>query len=159
MDYLKEIEQFLFSLSEQEKETANRIINDYLRQGKTARFVYLAFAQLNGRSVDKSRYLMFNQKFLQQIWRKYLWSIAEDLDGVLFNGWALGDDMRTIARWIDIEAYNQAERGFCESDRGYHEKYHYDVVNYLFQLLEKMKEVDIITLESLLNTILEKEEQ
>ena len=157
--YFKKIELFLLSLNEQEKDTANRIINDYLRQGKTARFVCLAFAQLKGRSVEKYRYLMFNQKFLQQIWKQYLWSVADDLDGVIFNGLASEDDLRAIARWIDIEAYKQAERGFCDIDKGNHDKYRYDVIKYLFNFLEKMNEVDVNTIENIINPYIEEEEK
>ncbi len=157
MDFQREIQKVFISISDSDKAIAYKILNDYQRQGKTPRFIYLAFLQLKGRSVEKYRYLMFNQKFLQQIWKQYLWSVADDLDGVLFNGWASKDDLRTIERWIDIEAYNRAERGFCESDRGNVEKYHSDVVDYLFQLLSKMNEVDVNTIERIINDSLRKE--
>ena len=157
MDFEKELQKYFSSLNWEERNNAGQILNDYLRQGKNLRFTYLAFCQLKGRSVLKYRFLMFNKSFQDEVQTKYLWSLAEDLDNVLFNGLASDEDLRAIQKWIDVDAYNRAERSFLKANRGNHENYRSSVLDYLFRLLDKMNDTSIDALESVITNILNKE--
>ena len=158
MRFEAELSQYAASLNDEEKQIAGDILNDYLYRGRSLRYVLLAFTQLKGRSILKYRYLMFNRQFQAEIWEKYLWSVAEDLDIVLFNEYVTENDLHTIQRWIDVDDYNRNERAFLKMDWGNDERYRYDVTKYLFDILKDISDIDVHTIENIINTALENEE-
>ena len=100
---------------------------------------------------------MFNRSFQDEVYAQYLWSLAEDLDHVLFNRVASEQDLRVIQKWIDVDAYNRNERGFQKANRGNLENYRSSVLYFLFRILEKMHDSDVNALENVINNILDKE--
>ena len=153
-----ELRQYAASLNDEEKQIAGNILNDYLYKGRSLRYVILAFYHLKGRSISKYRYLMFNREYQAEIWEKYLWSVAEDLDVVLFNNYIEEADLQTIQRWIDVDAYNRNEREFLKMDWGNDEKYRHDITNYLFAILKGLSDIEVNTIENIVNLSLNKEE-
>lgn len=74
-------------------------------------------------------------------------TIAEELEGILFNKDVCTEDWETISTIIDIEAYHRAERQFlteCDRDE---QKYKGNCIYYVFQLLQSNsdEEMKIIT--------------
>ena len=115
------------------------------------RFVWLAFQQLKGRSVSKYYYMMFSADYLHQIQGQYLWSIAEDLDNIIFNQIADDDDLQLISQYLDVEAYYCAERSALYQNRGNHEAYRNDVLQWLSETLTLLSPTDLSALESIVN--------
>lgn len=149
------LNRYAASLNDEEKQIAEKILNDYLCKGRTLRYAYLAFSHLKNRSIVKYRYLMFNREYQAEIWEKYLWSVAEDLDIVLFNQYVEKRDLCIIQKWIDVNAYNRVDRAFLKMDWGNEEKYRYDITKYLFDRLTELSEIDVITIENIINRSLE----
>ena len=74
-------------------------------------------------------------------------TIAEELEGILFNKDVCTEDWETISEIIDTEAYNRAERQFYqECDRDV-QKLKEDCTYYVLQLLQSKsdEEIKIIT--------------
>ena len=85
-----------------------------------------------------------------------LWSLAEDLDHILFN-LASEDNLREIRKWIDVDAYNRVERSLMKVNYGNLENYRHAVLHYLYRLLEKMNDIDVNAIENVIKNILDKE--
>ena len=153
MSYHFQNEQYLNSLNDEERRIAEKIRKDYLKNGESERFFYYAIQQLRGRSIKNFRFLMFNQGFLEEVKQKYLWSLADDLEGILFNHFAKPHEWETLCRLIDVAAYQKEERIALKQNWGKDEAYHIATVNIVYQMLEKMYRVDRKTIESIVDNI------
>lgn len=155
-DYKLGLRKLIDAQGPTSRDTAMEVLNDYLRQGRTFRFVYLAFQQLNGRSITKYRHMMFNKAFLQQIQYQYIRSLAEDLDVVLFNEWLNEADLKTIRGNLDVDAYNRAERKCLYDNWGNDEAYKNAVIDYLSDVLLFLAPQDLSTIDCIVSETLEK---
>lgn len=156
MDYQDEFEHYVSNLNSNDAELARRVRNDYLRKGKTMRFVWLAFQQLKGRSISKYFYMMFSVDYLHQIQEQYFWSMAEDLDNIIFNRIADADGLQLISQYLDVEAYRRAERNALYKNIGNHEAYRNDVLHWLAESLSSLSPADLSALDNIVNRINEK---
>lgn len=156
MNYQNEFECYLKTLDNNHTVLARKVRNDYLRKGKTMRFVWLAFQQLNGRSISQYYYMMFSADFLCQIQEHYLWSIAEDLDNMIFNRIADDDGIQLISQYLDVDAYRRAERNALYQNRGNTEAYRNDVLHWLTENLSSLSPADLSALDNIVNRINEK---
>ena len=151
LDYQDEFECYLKTLDNGHAVLAQKVRNDYLRKGKTMRFVWLAFQQLKGRSISKYYYMMFSNDFLCQIQEHYLWSIAEDLDSIIFNRIADDNGLQLISQFLDVEAYRRAERNALYQNIGNHEAYRNDVLHWLTENLSSLSPADLSALEGIVD--------
>ncbi len=154
MDYQKEIKTYIDSLDSTEANLAQRVMNDYMERGKTPRYVYLAFKQLNNRSLKKFYYLMFSKGFLEQIQKQYLYSVAEDLDNIIFNGYADADALSEIHKYFDVEEYRHAERSALYKNKGYIDAYKDDVLKWIAERIQGLPSRSVAALEDTIDRVL-----
>lgn len=87
-----------------------------------------------------------------------MFTIAEELEGILFNKDVCTEDWETISEIIDTEAYNRAVRQFlakCDKDE---QKYKEDCINFVFRLLQSKSDEDIKKVYEIVNRHINQEE-
>ena len=149
----KTIEMTKTFANNEERRIAEKTRKDYLKNGESERFFYYAIQQLRGRSIKQHKFLMFNQGFLEEVKQKYLWSLADDLEGILFNHLAEPNEWETLCSLIDVAAYQKEERIALKQNWGKDEACHIATVNIVYQMLEKMYQDDRKTIDSIVDDI------
>ena len=87
-----------------------------------------------------------------------MFTIAEELEGILFNKDVCTEDWETISEIIDTEAYNRAERQFFQACDRDVQKLKEDCTYYVFQLLQSKSDEEIKIITEIVNKHMYQEE-
>ena len=147
MSYCQQVSDYIDSLDDQEKRIAQKVRHDYLRNGKSMGFVNCAFRMLHGRSIRKYQYLMFNQQFLDEVHRHYLFILAKDLDSILSAHAARPQNWETLCSLIDMEGYHIQKRRIGDQLAKGGDIFDSGTIEYILSLLQEMNEFDIRQIE------------
>lgn len=67
IDFEKEIKEYGNTLDSEHKEVSRKIFTDLLNKGFGYDFIYFVIYKLNGQDIIKYRFLVFNQKFQDEV--------------------------------------------------------------------------------------------
>lgn len=83
------------------------------------------------------------------------WTLAEELEGILFNRDIDDESWKTISEIIDVDEYNRKEKEFSTAYRGDFEMFHYETINYVLGLINNLNCNQLDTIVCIVNEYFE----